>query len=125
MKSMLRRLVVDYIEDGVFPITLWTHHNWLITVEAKIDTGADRSSIDIGLVEALEFLPANKNKSKRFRSANGVSSRKLYRIPFRLNEQHQELVASATDRSNMRYPMIIGRDDFLEICYRMGIEEEE
>ena len=119
MKSMQKRLV-DYIEDGVFPITLWTHHNWLITIEAKIDTGADRSSIDIGLVEALEFLPANE--SKRVRSANGVRTRKLFCIPFCLNEEHQELVASATDRSNMRYPMIIGRNDFLEIC---AIEEEE
>lgn len=119
MKSMQKRLV-DYIEDGVFPITLWTHHNWLVTIEAKIDTGADRSSIDIGLVEALEFIPAKK--SKRFRSANGVSTRKLYRVSFCLNDQHQELVASATDRSNMRYPMIIGRQDFLDIC---EIEEEE
>ena len=119
MKSMQKRLV-DYIEDGVFPITLWTHHNWLVTIEAKIDTGADRSSIDIGLAEALEFIP--DKKSKRFRSANGVSTRKLYRVSFCLNEQHQELVASATDRSNMRYPMIIGRDDFLELCY---LAEEE
>ena len=119
MKNMRRRLV-DYIEDGVMPITLWTHHNWFVTIEAKIDTGADRSSLDIGLIEALEF---KRTKTKqRVRSANGVSTRRLYRASFHLNEEHQELIVSGVDRSNMRYPMIIGHKDFLNLC---EIEEEE
>ena len=119
MKSMPKRLV-DYIEDGIMPITLWTHHNWLVTIEAKIDTGADRSSLDIGLIEALEFKPTKVKQ--RVRSASGVSTRKLYRASFHMNEQHQELIVSGADRSNMRYPMIIGHEDFLNLC---EIEEEE
>ena len=63
MKSMHARLV-NYLEGGVMPITLWSRHNWFITIEAKIDTGADRSSLDIGLIEALEFKPA-KGKGTR------------------------------------------------------------
>lgn len=119
MKSMRKRLV-DRIADGVMSITLWTHHNWFVTIEAKIDTGADRSSLDLGLIEALEFKPTKTKQ--RVRSANGVSTRKLYRASFHLNEQHQELVVSGVDRSNMRYPMILGREDFLNLC---EIEEEE
>ncbi len=119
MKNMRKRLI-DYIEDGIMPITLWTHHNWFVTIEAKIDTGADRSSLDIGLIEALEFKSIRTKQ--RVRSANGVSTRKLYLATFHLNEEHQELIVSGVDRSNMRYPMIIGREDFLNFC---GMEEEE
>ena len=119
MKSMHARLV-NYLEGGVMPITLWSRHNWFITIEAKIDTGADRSSLDVGLIEALEFKPA-RGKA-RVRSANGVSTRKLYRVSYELNQEYQEIIATASDRSNMRYPMIIGREDFLAMC---EIEEEE
>ena len=119
MKNMRKRLI-DYLEDGIMPITLWTHHNWFVTIEAKIDTGADKSSLDIGLIEALEFKSIRTKH--RVRSANGVSTRKLYCASFHLNEQHQELIVSGVDRSNMRYPMIIGREDFLNLC---EIEEEE
>ena len=118
-KSMRKRLV-DYIEEGVMPITLWSHHDWFVTVEAKIDTGADRSSVDIGIIEALEFEPTGKSGSVR--SANGVRTRKLYRVSLQSGGGHQEIIATAADRSNMRYPMIIGHEDFLNLC---EIEEEE
>tara|TARA_B100001287_G_C22280790_1_gene343731 strand:- start:139 stop:501 length:363 start_codon:yes stop_codon:yes gene_type:complete len=120
MKNMRKRLI-DYIEDGVMPITLWTHHNWLVTIEAKIDTGADRSSLDIGLIEALEFKSTKARQ--RVRSANGVSTRELYCASFHLNEEYQELIVSGVDRSNMRYPMIIGREDFFHLCEIEGEEE--
>ena len=121
MKSMLRRLVVDYIKDGIMPITLWSDRgSWQVTVDAKIDTGADRSSLDILLINALGYH--HTGDRIRVRNANGVEHRDLFNVAIDVEGFPLNVIATGADRGNMKYPMIIGRNDFLEIC---EIEEEE
>ena len=118
---MLRRLVVDYIKDGVMPITLWSDRgSWQVIVDAKIDTGADRSSLDILLINALGYH--HTGDRIRVRNANGVEHRDLFNVVIDVEGFPHEVIATGADRGSMKYPMIIGRKDFLEIC---EIEEEE
>lgn len=78
-------------------------------VNAKIDTGAYSSSIDESLVRELGFdaFP----RKKRFRSGLGFEERDAVRITLRIHGRDIKTIASYTDRTHMRYAMIIGRRD--------------
>lgn len=78
-------------------------------VNAKIDTGAYTSSIDESLVEQLGFEPYHKKK--RVRSGIGFEVRDAVRITLRIHNKDINTIASCTDRTHMRYDMIIGRRD--------------
>lgn len=79
------------------------------TIEAKIDSGAFRTSIDSSLVESLQ-LP--KHTQKVFvQSGNGVQYRDTVAINFKLRNKTIDTIASYTDRSDLKFPMIIGRRD--------------
>jgi len=112
--------IEEHLVEGHMKVTLWGGQDWFVIVDAKIDTGADRSSLDIALIEALEFLPARK--SRKVRSANGVTTRDLYEVSIEWDSQPHRLLVSGADRSRMRYPMILGREDFLDLC---EMSEEE
>lgn len=79
------------------------------TIEAKIDSGAFRTSIDSALVKSLQ-LPARKNKVF-VQSGNGMQYRDTVKVSFKLRNKTIETIASHTDRSNLRFPMIVGRRD--------------
>lgn len=79
------------------------------TVRAKIDTGAFRSSIDIDLVHELG-LDAH-DKLVHVRSGSGRQKRKTVRISFRMKGRTINTIASYTERSHLRFPIIIGRRD--------------
>lgn len=78
-------------------------------VNAKIDSGAFRTSIDADLVKALEI---DDHKTQVFvQSGSGVQYRNTVNINFKLRNKEIDTIASYTDRSHLRYPMIIGRRD--------------
>lgn len=79
------------------------------TVNAKIDTGAYTSSIDEALVGDLGFEPFHTKK--RVRSGIGFEERDAVKVAFRINNKVINTIASYTDRTHMRYDMIIGRRD--------------
>lgn len=81
-------------------------------VNALIDTGAYRSSIDEGLAIELGLLREdNILFDKGYRSALGRHKRKIISFDFYLSGRKVSTAASVTDRSHMKRPMLVGRRD--------------
>ncbi len=79
------------------------------TVRAKIDTGAYRTSLDVDLVHELGL--DIHDKLIKVRAGSGKQRRKTTRIRFKLRDKEVKTIASYTERSHMRFPMIVGRRD--------------
>lgn len=83
-----------------------------ITVPAKIDTGAWRTSVDETLASDLGLL---KEKNvlwyKKVRSSLGKQKRPVIEFVFWLKGRKIKTTAGITDRSRLRKPVIIGRKD--------------
>jgi alpha-L-glutamate ligase-like protein len=90
------------------PVTL-KNGDQEISVEAKLDTGAYRTSIDEKLVKDLDLKESTQKVAVM--SAHGGSTRPLVNLTFELAGKKITTVASFTDRSRLRYPMIVGRKD--------------
>lgn len=83
-----------------------------VKVAAKVDTGADRSSIDIGLAEELGLLhDDNVLYETYYRSALGRRKRKVVGLTYYMAGKKIKTTASVTNRKRMRYDMLIGRND--------------
>lgn len=83
-----------------------------IKVKAKIDTGADSSSIDRALAEELGLLhKTNLLYENYFRSALGRRKRQVVESTFYLAGRKLKTRLSVTDRSKLRYKMLIGKRD--------------
>jgi alpha-L-glutamate ligase-like protein len=78
-------------------------------VIAKIDTGAYSTSIDDSLVEELGLVVHPRQKPVR--SGLGFEVRDRVDLLFRLHGRDIKTDVSHTDRSLMRFPVIIGRRD--------------
>lgn len=78
------------------------------TVLAKCDTGATRTSIDSDLAQVIGTGP--ESDSVTVRSSNGREDRSVYQFNIELAGHHHSVTASVTDRTEMDYPCIIGRD---------------
>lgn len=80
------------------------------SLTAKIDTGAWRTTIDASLAKQLglntKILTHNK-----VRGALGKQERPIIDLPLILRDKTIKTQAYLTDRSHMKYPMIIGRRD--------------
>lgn len=79
------------------------------TVNAKIDTGAYRTSIDSSLLAELELTPLPD--TVRIESGTGIQTRQLTTLSLKIRGTTRDSVATFTDRSHMRFPVIIGRRD--------------
>ncbi|MFB6217793.1 MAG: RimK/LysX family protein [Halobacteriaceae archaeon] len=76
---------------------------------AKSDTGAARTSIDTGLAGDIGAGPLVG--TTEVRSPSGTSeTRPLVDVDLRLNGGWRTVTASGTDRDEMRYPVLLGRD---------------
>lgn len=90
-------------------ITLIGNNGKRKTVEAKIDTGAFRTSIDESLIEELALETHDRVISVR--SGSGRQERGLADVTFKLKGRTISTAASFVDRAHMSYPVIIGRLD--------------
>lgn len=83
---------------------------WLVNVEARIDTGAARSSIDSGFVSLLRLEELVNEDAIKVRSANGTQRRDTVVLVLVEGDEEIELEVSITDREHMAFPVILGRD---------------
>lgn len=106
--------MVDSIFDGQVSATIHanTRYEWPIKIEAKLDTGADRSSIDLDLAKGLGYESVREVKIK---NANGVQTRPCFLLNVEINGYVYEIEASGANRSNLNYPFLIGLADLREI----------
>lgn len=79
------------------------------TVQAKVDTGAYRTSIDSALVHELGL--EKHDDVVHVRAGSGRQKRKTTKFTFKIKGVEKKTIATYTERSHMRFPMIIGRRD--------------
>jgi len=98
---------------GAYETVLITGHNGVSKeVEAKIDTGADSSSIDRSLAKELGLLdPDNFLYETYFESALGKRTRKVVGITYKMVGIKVKSRVSVADRSKVRTKFLIGRRD--------------
>lgn len=85
-----------------------------VLINARIDTGALRSSIDRGLAKELGLLEEDNILWRRryaYRSAHGRQPRPVIVLIFRLAGRKIKTSASVANRSKLATPLLIGRND--------------
>jgi len=112
-EPQLRDVVVGKKTIGVFEtVKVRTFMGQEIPVQAKVDTGAFRTSIDEDLARKIELLhPENILLEKFYRSSLGREKRPLVELVFWLKGKKIKTVANVSNRSKLKRPMIIGRRD--------------
>lgn len=98
---------------GTKVIGLTNPHNephWVVSVEARLDTGASRSSIDEGFVSLLRLEELVNEDAIKVRSANGTQRRDTVILVVVEDDEEIELEVSITNREHMGFPVILGRD---------------
>ena len=97
-------------------------------VDARIDSGALRSSIDKNLAEDSGLLIEDNilwRKRYSYRSATGRQVRPVIALTIRLAGRKIKTSASVADRSKMATPMLIGRNDLQGFLVNPVHEEDE
>ncbi len=85
--------------------------SWVIQVEARLDTGASRSSIDEGFISLLRLEDYIYEGAIKVKSANGTQRRDtVVLVIVDDDDEEVELEVSVTNREHLGYPMILGRD---------------
>ena len=79
-------------------------------VRAKIDTGADRTTVDKILAEQLKLGPALSRITIKASAAGQKVERPVVDATITIAGKTYELKVGVADRSQMRYRVIIGRD---------------
>jgi alpha-L-glutamate ligase-like protein len=87
-----------------------------ITVKAKLDTGAFRTSIDRKFAELLGLNILNEKVLVK--SASGESFRPTTKATFVLAGKKINTVVSVIDRSNLKYPVIVGHRDMKDFLIK-------
>jgi RimK family alpha-L-glutamate ligase len=77
---------------------------------AKSDTGAKRTSIDTDLAGQIGAGPMVGTTQVRSGTVGGTETRPLVDVDLCLNGSWRPVTASITDRSEMTYPVLLGRD---------------
>lgn len=109
--------VLSLIEKVVF----MTNDQELV-VDAKIDTGAYRTSLDQSLVEELGLKTDGRNIF--IKSASGTQLRPAVDVKFLLQHKRISTTATIADRKHLKYRLIIGRKDLKGFLVNPVISKE-
>ncbi len=85
-------------------------HNGEARVKGKIDTGASRTSVDVWLAANIGLGPTVSVSKVKSALIDEVRSRPLVRAVVEIDGEQFTLPVSVDDRSDMRYPVLIGMD---------------
>ncbi len=121
MKSTSDTLAKRLLRDRTITVKLHQiNEKWPpLTVEARVDTGADRSSIDEMLAEALGW---DIDGEKTIKSVNGRKIREYGKGLVTIEGVKFHMVTTYADRSKMSHPVLIGHDVIVDL---LTISEEE
>jgi hypothetical protein len=97
------------IQRGVLDIELVAEskHNWVIVAEARVDSGASMSSIDVGFIDVLRLEP---HSSVTVNSASGKKKRDIVSVGFYWDSEYYEMDFNVADRESLPTPILLGRD---------------
>lgn len=111
-KGLGRKTVGSHEEVEVFG-----HNGKKEIIRAKIDTGADGSSMDRVLAEELGLLESdNILYYDYFRNALGRKKREIVGVTFVMAGRKMKTQISIADRSRLRTKMIVGRRDLKQFA---------
>lgn len=120
-KSLFATAFAEKVTTGnkvlsvIQPVTI-AYNGKSVQIEAKMDTGAFRTSIDKKLAKELE-LPLT-GEVVHVKSASGQGHRLLVKATLTLAGKKVNTIASITDRSKMKYPVIVGRKDLKDFLIK-------
>jgi hypothetical protein len=80
------------------------------SVKAKVDTGADRTTVSRELAQRLGLRPTGSKITVKLSAGHKIEKRPLVKGRITLKGRTFRLSVGVADRSQMRYPLIIGRD---------------
>ena len=105
-------------EEGIKTISVWenvkviTGNGHGVFLEAKVDTGAWKTSIDRDLAEKSGLLnKSNVLWTKFYKSSLGKEKRRVISLNFSLAGRKISTIANVANRVPLRTPLIIGRKD--------------
>ena len=101
-KTLNGRTLIGLIE----PITIIWENDKKMTILAKIDTGASKSSIDSNLTRQLGL--DNVLKSRIIKSAHGNKLRPIIEAEVHLAKKEFKAEFTVADRSHMTYQVLVG-----------------
>ncbi len=84
------------------------------SVLAKVDTGAARTSVDTDLAARVGLGPVTDSVKVRAASSAHSETRPLVQARVELGGRTFDLPVSITDRTDMKYPVIVGMDVLTE-----------
>ncbi len=76
--------------------------------QARIDTGATKSSLDSKIVEDMKLGPVVA--SKVVRSAHGKKRREIIMVDIELTGKRMTEAFTIAERGHMKYPLLIGQN---------------
>jgi hypothetical protein len=80
------------------------------SVRAKVDTGADRTTVSRELAKKLKLSPTGSNVTVKVSAGSQKVERPLVEANITLKGKAFKLKVGVADRSLMRYEVIVGRD---------------
>jgi hypothetical protein len=80
------------------------------SVRAKVDTGADRTTVDSELAAKLRLDSTGSKVMVKALGGSQLMERPLVKATVTLKGKTFKLTVGVADRSQMRYRMIVGRD---------------
>ena len=112
-KKFFHLLLKNQILRNFEPVVVYDlNRKEKIRLIAKVDTGADRTSIDEKIARRLNLLQKdNIVEIKHVQSGLGKQKRKIINLQYQIKGKTIQTQASVTDRTHLKYPMLIGVKD--------------